>query len=68
MENDGGEVIKLNRAQLRGKPLDDFCKLSKPIKETDGNYYCYGLIDLMTDETEKECLDCNAFIGNHFME
>ena len=43
----------MNRAQLRGKVLDDFCKPSKPIKETDGNYYCCGLIDSMTDEFEK---------------
>lgn len=54
----------MNRAELRGKPLDWDCKMSRTVKETDGNTYCYGTYDCMTDEPIEQCRVCKAFVNN----
>jgi len=53
----------INRAQLRGKPLDKDCKRAHtwPVGNKNG---CFGIIDLMTDELFEECAQCGALIGN----
>lgn len=45
----------ITRATLRGKPLDDDCKIAKISKHeygmNDDRCYCYGLVDSRTDDT-----------------
>lgn len=60
---------RINRAKLRGEPLDEDCK--KLAFTTTGEYgqddkrcFCYGLVDLMRDEPLKKCCECKAFIDN----
>ena len=43
----------INRAQLRGKPLDKMCRKARTAPNQyahDNRIFCYGLIDLMYDE------------------
>lgn len=52
------------RAKTRGSNLLPKCKNAHTILETDGNYYCYGYVDTMTDEPIKVCNDCKANVRN----
>ena len=59
---------KINRAQLRGKPLDEDC--NKAYRTTheygldDNRIFCYGLIDRMNDEELPKCRECGAWAYN----
>lgn len=59
---------RINRAQLRGKPLDEDCKkaytLTHEYGEHDNRVFCMGLIDLMDDEPVTECEKCAAWYRN----
>lgn len=59
---------KVNRARLRGKPLDSDCKSANTTTGEFGNYdkriFCYGLIDAMNDEYLEKCKVCGAFVYN----
>lgn len=52
------------RAITRGSRLLDICKKAKPFLETDGNYYCYGIIDLRDEESIEDCRKCKAYFRN----
>ena len=59
---------RVNRAKLRGRPLDSDCK--KAYRSTgeygndDRRVYCYGYTDAMTDEYLTKCKECGAFVYN----
>jgi hypothetical protein len=57
---------KINRAILRGKPLDSDCyKAKTTIHEygkNDNRCFCLGLADRKTDEPIKKCVQCKAFV------
>ena len=59
---------KVNRAVLRGKPLDSDCKSANTTTGEFGNddkrIFCYGLIDAMNDEYLTKCKECGAFVYN----
>ena len=59
---------KVNRAMLRGKPLDEDCKSANTTTgefgSADNRVFCYGWIDMMTDEYLEKCKECGAFIQN----
>lgn len=59
---------RINRAQLRGKPLEWFCKsavtTTHEYSVTDERVFCTGMINLMDDEPLDECIQCGAFIRN----
>lgn len=59
---------KVNRARLRGKPLDSDCKTAKTSTGEYGNddrrVFCYGIIDSMNDEYLEKCKVCGAFVYN----
>ena len=56
------------RADLRGKPLDKFCHKAKTTTHErgpdDNRVFCFGLIDLMTDEYIDACRSCGALVWN----
>lgn len=56
----------INRAQLRGKPLDSDCRrASKISRDHDDRIFCYGLYEDMSDwEIQKKCKECGAYVGN----
>lgn len=60
--------MKINRAKLRGKPLDDDCKLARQSSheygDEDNRVFCYGIMDCMTDEYLTKCKECGAFVHN----
>lgn len=59
---------RVNRAKLRGRPLDSDCK--KAYRSTgeygndDRRVFCYGIIDIMNDEYLIKCKECGAFVFN----
>ena len=59
---------KVNRAVLRGKPLDRDCKSACTTTGEYGNddrrVFCYGIIDAMNDEYLTKCKECGAFVYN----
>ena len=61
---------KTTRRQLRGKPLEDFCKTgfqmisTHEFGEEDNRQFCRGKIDLMNDEPFPECVNCGAWVYN----
>lgn len=61
---------KVNRAELRGKPLDDYCFAAHIDIEFGENgtkkyCYCYGLYEgRFIDRLKKECFECGAYEGN----
>lgn len=59
---------KINRAQLRGQPLDEDCKKANRTTHEcgleDNRVFCYGLEDPMYDEPYEKCENCKAFIIN----
>ena len=58
--------MRINRAQLREKPLDADCKkahtTSHELGDWDERVFCYGIADCMTDEPLKKCKLCGAFV------
>lgn len=58
----------INRAQLRGEPLDPMCKRARTSRHEfgpqDKRVFCYGLYDCMTEEMIQSCKDCKALIDN----
>lgn len=58
----------VNRAKLRGKPLDEDCKKAYTSTHEygpqDDRVFCYGLIDCMSDEVLPKCVECKAFAIN----
>lgn len=58
----------INRAQLRGKPLDSLCKRARTTRHEygmhDNRVFCYGLYDCMTEEILDSCKNCKAHIDN----
>lgn len=59
---------RINRAQIRGKPLDPLCKRAHTTTNEYGLYdkrvFCCGIWDAMTDDPVKMCLLCKAFVRN----
>lgn len=59
----------INRAKLKGKPLDSDCKRANRITHEygieDDRVYCYGLYKDMSDwMIQKKCRECGAFVDN----
>lgn len=58
----------MNRAKLRGEPLEEFCKKARRATNEygldDKRIFCYGLLDLATDDYLDECKICGAFVYN----
>lgn len=58
----------INRAKLRGKPLDEDCKKAKTTSCEYGIYdsriFCFGIVDMKTDEYLSKCRECGAFVDN----
>ena len=59
----------INRAKLRGKPLDSDCKMANRTTHEygpeDDRVYCYGLDEDMSDwMIQKKCRECGAFVDN----
>ena len=59
----------INRAKLRGKPLDTDCKKAHRTAHEcgmkDDRVYCYGLLEDMSDwQILKKCRECGAYIDN----
>jgi len=56
------------RSAMRGKKLDDDCRKAHTSTHEygpeDTRVFCYGLIDLMNDETIPKCRECGAFAYN----
>ena len=59
----------INRAKLRGKPLDSDCK--KAYRTThecgmkDDRVYCYDLLEDMSEwQIKEKCRKCGAYIDN----
>lgn len=58
----------IDRAKLRGKPLDKECY--RAIRTTheygfqDDRIFCYGLMDSMTEELLDKCKECKAMVDN----
>ena len=54
----------MNRAELRGKKLEYFCKDANTTKnefgKNDNRIFCYGLNDKSTEELIDECKKCKA--------
>lgn len=60
--------MAIDRAILRGKPLDKDCKKANISKHeygmSDDRHFCYGLIDCMNEEYLPKCIECGAFVDN----
>lgn len=58
---------RYNRSELRGKRLNENCYKAKISKyeygRNDKRKFCYGLIDMMTDELIDECKECKAHVN-----
>ena len=56
------------RAKLRGKLLDEDCKLATISKNEfgpkDTRKFCYGLTDMSTEEPLQKCKECGAYAYN----
>ena len=60
---------KVNRAQLRGKPLDEDCKKANTTKyeygPDDNRIFCYGLYPGCNDfDVLDKCRECRAYAYN----
>lgn len=59
---------KINRAVLRGRPLDKDCYIARTCLHqygfNDNRCYCLGLINKRNDEFLEKCLECKAFVNN----
>ena len=59
----------INRAKLRGKPLDEDCKFAHRTTHEygikDDRVFCYGLYKDMSDwAIREECRKCGAYVDN----
>ena len=58
----------VNRAKLRGKPLDEDCKTARTSLHeygpADNRTFCYGIFDRRTDTPIEKCYGCKAFVEN----
>ena len=57
----------LNRAKIKGEPLDDDCKIAHVCTEFGDNTkycFCYGIIDLHYDDYIDKCEKCKACVKN----
>lgn len=58
----------MNRVQLRGEPLEGFCKKAKTTTNEygleDKRIFCYGWIDNLTGDYLDECRFCGAHVYN----
>lgn len=58
--------MRNDRAELRGKRLESFCKKAQITTNECGPHddrkYCYGLVSQQTDELIEECKNCKANI------
>ena len=59
----------INRAKLRGKPLDSDCKQAHRTTyeygEKDDRVFCYGLYEDMSDwKIRRKCRECKAYVDN----
>lgn len=58
----------IDRAKLRGKPLDKDCygaiRSRHEYGLQDDRIFCYGLMDLMTEELLDKCKECKAHVDN----
>lgn len=61
-------VKTIRRDKVRCKPLDDDCYKAKISRyeygPDDPRVYCYGLMDMMTDELINKCKMCKAHVSN----
>ena len=59
---------KIDRAILRGKPVDEDCNKAKRTThewgQNDNRIFCYGLIDIRHDEVMSKCTECGAYVCN----
>lgn len=60
---------RINRAQLRGEPLDEDCKKANIVKHEygpkDNRIFCYGVCDGYDDfEVAEKCCKCKAYAYN----
>lgn len=57
-----------NRAELRGKPLDEDCKTARTTTHeygiADDRVFCYGLFDPKYEAPIEKCYGCKAFVEN----
>lgn len=62
------EMKRVNRAQLRGKPLDEDCKrtyrTSHQYGSDDNRVFCYGLRNMFDDRLLRKCRECGAHVDN----
>ena len=57
----------INRAKIKGQPLDDDCKTARVCAEEDKGIkycFCYGIVDLRYDEYLDKCKNCKACVKN----
>lgn len=58
----------MNRAKLRGEPLEEFCKKAYTTTNEygldDKRIFCYGWLDSTSDEYLDECKICGALVNN----
>ena len=60
---------RISRATLRGKPLNEDCKIvnraTHEYGKEDNRVYCYGLYTEFSDcDIREECLNCKAYVYN----
>lgn len=59
---------RINRAQLRGRPLEKDCNVAYTTTheygKDDNRVFCYGFIDKRNDEYLDKCKQCKAFVRN----
>lgn len=67
-------ITHINRAKLRGEPLEKDCYRANTIDEmiNDNSYgtFCLGLYKefadgIEIDDVRKECLECKAYVRNN---
>ena len=58
----------INRAKLRGKPLDADCKRAHTSRYEygleDDRVFCFGIIDCKESIFLPKCMRCRAFVNN----
>ena len=65
-------MSKITRTQLRGKPLEPYCKSANTTThefgKRDNRVYCYGLyqnnISGTSDDIAECCKECKAYVDN----
>ena len=58
----------ISRKMLRGSPLHRFCVKAHTTRNEfgpdDNRVFCYGVVDMQTDECIEACKRCKAFVSN----